>query len=418
MNVHDLLRHHNSHPTTPSNRKSLIEWSQAHLGDVLRRVRREVTLVDGESYAAVSVLKDGQGLGPKAPFVGGISKYRTLNQIESGDVVLRTITAFESPAAVAGPEHEGAHVSGLFFTYAHTDRVEPGYLRAFFQSPAFWQQMEAKATGSVLRRKTISSDSFLEIRLLLPPLDEQRRIVDLIGALDANITALDSEVASLGAVVASVRKQMLREVEGADVELGSVASFASGYAFSPDSQGGTDGEYPFLKVSDMNLPGNETRMVDANNWVDEETLLGLKARAWPAGTVIFPKVGAALLTEKRRILVRNSAFDNNVMGLVPGPKITSDFLLAVMREVRLSDFAQNGAVPSINQGHVRSIRVKLPTLANQLLVTEVLSAGSSHLAAGALEAETLRGARAALLSALLSGEVEIPESYDELAGVA
>jgi len=117
-----------------------------------------------------------------------------------------------------------------------------------------------------------------------------------------------------------------------ETTLGEVADFASGYAFSDRYQGGAAG-VPFFKVSDMNHLMNRREMSVANNYVESAALKQMKAKSWPAGTVIFPKVGAALFTEKRRVLATDAAFDNNVMGLVPGPLLASRFLLYVMELV-------------------------------------------------------------------------------------
>ena len=64
-------------------------------------------MVKGVSYPAVSVLKEGRGLGLKEPFVGGKTNYKSLFRVETGDIVVRTITAFESPVAVALAGHNG-----------------------------------------------------------------------------------------------------------------------------------------------------------------------------------------------------------------------------------------------------------------------------------------------------------------------
>ena len=71
----------------------------------------------------------------------------------------------------------------------------------------------------------------------------------------------------------------------------------------------------------MNLPGNERFMGAANHWVTEATRKRIKARTFPAGSVIFPKIGAAVATNKKRLLTQESIIDNNVMAVVvDGPR--------------------------------------------------------------------------------------------------
>jgi len=70
-------------------------------------------------------------------------------------------------------------------------------------------------------------------------------------------------------------------------------------------------------VSDVNLPWNKTRITSWNNTVSGEVPRELKAKTFPAGTIIFPKIGAAIATNKKRKLTCDSTYANNVMGIVP-----------------------------------------------------------------------------------------------------
>jgi Type I restriction modification DNA specificity domain len=184
----------------------------------------------------------------------------------------------------------------------------------------------------------------------------------------------------------------------AERELAEITTFASGYSFPPTRQGKAIGRWPYFKVSDMNSVGNEMRMIHSQNWIDEDDLRAMKAKIWPAGTVIFPKVGAALLTEKRRILTSEAGFDNNVMGLVPGPSIVPGFLLIAMQQVVLGEVVQSGAVPSVNQTLVGAIRVAVPPLDEQRRIVDLVACLDRNAERVATELE----ASHALLSALLT----------------
>ncbi|MCB1850769.1 MAG: N-6 DNA methylase [Gammaproteobacteria bacterium] len=143
-------------------------------------------------------------------------------------------------------------------------------------------------------------------------------------------------------------------------ELGSVVS---GSGFPKDMQGMTKEQYPFLKVSDMNISGNEMFIKSENNTVSEEVLKELNAKAYPAGTVIFPKIGAAIATNKKRILTKPSAFDNNVMGIVPNEgNVSSLFLYYMLQRVDLSEWASNAQPPSMRKTVVEAYKLPMPPL--------------------------------------------------------
>lgn len=152
-----------------------------------------------------------------------------------------------------------------------------------------------------------------------------------------------------------------------------VAEVRSGWGFPNAYQGQVAGEIPFYKVSDMNLAGNETVMSTANNYVDSATANKLGVRPAPSGTVIFPKIGAAVATNKKRLLSVDSAFDNNVMGLIPGARLNSRFLFHWMQQVDLTRLAHDsGAVPSIRKSEMESLCVPVPELPEQQRIVRVL----------------------------------------------
>ena len=101
--------------------------------------------------------------------------------------------------------------------------------------------------------------------------------------------------------------------EWTNTTLSDICSFASGSVFPQSEQGDTFGTYPFIKVSDMNLPGNERFITVANNWIDKKTQTRLRAKVHPAGATVFAKIGVALTYNRRRVLSQPTIIDNNMM---------------------------------------------------------------------------------------------------------
>ncbi|NNU95431.1 restriction endonuclease subunit S [Anoxybacillus sp. EFIL] len=155
--------------------------------------------------------------------------------------------------------------------------------------------------------------------------------------------------------------------------LGEVVEYANGSSFPNEFQGKKNGKYDFYKVSDMNNPKNSVFMIEAENTVDDEAVTELKAKIHPKDTVIFPKVGAALLTNKRRILSKPSLFDNNIMGLKAKKSILPKYLYYFMYTIDFGKFVQSGAVPSINKTIVDNLSIKLPPLFEQRKIAAILS---------------------------------------------
>jgi type I restriction enzyme S subunit len=157
--------------------------------------------------------------------------------------------------------------------------------------------------------------------------------------------------------------------------LGDVADIRAGSSFPPKYQGRRQGDYPFIKVSDMNNEGNALFMHCVNNWVTGDVLKILKAHPFPRYTVIFPKVGGAVYTNKKRLLVTDSIVDNNVMGVAVREQslCLAEYLLFWFQSIDLSELSNPGPLPSITAQRLKTTQISLPPLTEQRGIAHVLS---------------------------------------------
>jgi type I restriction enzyme S subunit len=186
--------------------------------------------------------------------------------------------------------------------------------------------------------------------------------------------------------------------------LGDVVAVQSGAGFPDRYQGQADREIPFYKVSDMNIAGNEREMIHENNSITEEVRRELGAFLFPKGSTIFPKIGGAIATNKKRLTTRDCCVDNNVMGVIPKPgKIDSDFLFYFFLARDLSEFANEAHLPSIKKTVVEAWPIPVPLLSEQQRIVGLLDEAFAGLATAQANAEkNLQNARALFESHLQS----------------
>ena len=148
-------------------------------------------------------------------------------------------------------------------------------------------------------------------------------------------------------------------------KLGQLGTFKSGIGFSDSQQGGTEG-IPFFKVSDMNNIGNETEMRNANNYVTQEQIM---KNSWKVinetPAIIFAKVGAALMLNRKRLVTRPFLIDNNTMSYSFDESWDKDFGLTLFQTINLPKYAQIGALPSYNASDIAMIKVNVPNVQEQ-----------------------------------------------------
>ena len=163
------------------------------------------------------------------------------------------------------------------------------------------------------------------------------------------------------------------EGEWKKASLGELCDFRAGSVFKPDLQGRTSGEFPFVKVSDMNLPANAVRIQDANNWVSAADLRELRAKPFLPGTVVFAKIGEALRQNRLRQVGRETIIDNNMMGAVPRTdRVDPRFFYYALSRFDFSDIAQGTALPYLTVGSLKTLTLDVPPPAEQRAIAHIL----------------------------------------------
>ncbi|CAM4059263.1 restriction endonuclease subunit S [Tsukamurella strandjordii] len=125
------------------------------------------------------VIKDG-----KTPVV--FTGYR----VSAGQFVYSRIDARNGAFAVVPERLDGAVVSKDFPVFnIREQKVDPRYLEFFFQSGQLEAQIRARSRGATNRQR-IGEDEFLDFPVLLPVLDEQRRIAAILDHATAILTQM------------------------------------------------------------------------------------------------------------------------------------------------------------------------------------------------------------------------------------
>ena len=153
--------------------------------------------------------------------------------------------------------------------------------------------------------------------------------------------------------------------------VGSIGLIASGKTPKGINDLDLEGEIPFYKVSDMNKLGNEKFMRAAEITFNDGEIERLGIHVRKQGTVIFPKAGGAIATNKKRILSCPSAYDLNIMGVLPYI-VPTDFVYQWLLSIDLTALSYGSNVPQINHKDIESLLIPLPPLSEQQsIVSEV-----------------------------------------------
>ena len=234
------------------------------------------------------------------------------------------------------------------------------------------------------------------------------------GKADAELDALPPEQYEQLAATAALFPDEMEESELGEIPkgwscggLGDICSFTAGSAFKPEHQGSTEGDYPFIKVSDMNLAGNEVFIQSANNYVSKAQQSEMKAKLHPSGATVFAKIGVALISNRRRLLTAPTIIDNNLMSASPVEgKSGQYFLYSLLNTLDFNTLVSGTALPYINVSDLKKIPIVRPPSEACRAFEAKASSIFSMMQTLAAQSSTLATTRDALLPKLLSGEIE------------
>jgi hypothetical protein len=276
-------------------------------------------------------------------------------------------------------------------------------------------------SGRAAKGRTLNRESLSSLVIDLPPLEEQRRIVDLISSLDATITATDRAVAKAEQARRAVLADLLAPPRAA-AELGT----AGGLPTSSTPEGWTSGSLDDLgdylngrafKPGDFTPTGLPVirikQFLDPLAEMDYFDGEGREEHLAEDGDIIFSWSGTLAVG----IWNRGPAWVNqHLFKVEPKAGVDRQWLpLAIEHRIpELKKRTHGSTMRHITRAELRAVRTGIPPLDEQRRIVQIVSTLDDEIAALTATAVAARAARAAILSELLSGEHQIPPSYDRL----
>ena len=200
----------------------------------------------------------------------------------------------------------------------------------------------------------------------LVPADRQKEIVATLEKLEAIVSARRQQLQKLDELVKSrfielFGDQTANPYAWQQTTIGACCTLKSGTSLPADKEN-EGGAIPYVKVGDMNYPGNEQYITTSSRFVSEQTA---GAGVFPVGTVVFPKRGGAIGTNKKRLTRLPICADLNVMGVTAGRRLTPQYLMAYFNTVDLGTLNNGSSVPQINNKDIAPLLICIPPMALQ-----------------------------------------------------
>ncbi len=176
-------------------------WQLYRFADFLTPIRRKFLVDDDMEYRICGVRWYGEGVFIREVLTGKEIARKDKYVIKAGDVIYNKLFAWKGSFAIVEENTDGCCVSDKFPTYMlDTSMALPAFLQYYFRGERIRDNATILSKGVAAASKfTLNPSDFPKLEILLPPLDEQRRIVAKLDALQARV---EQALALQGAAIA------------------------------------------------------------------------------------------------------------------------------------------------------------------------------------------------------------------------
>jgi len=310
--------------------------------------------------------------------------------------------------------HRGVVSSTMAVVTTHNSKILREFLTLFISSKADYIKETCRGTTV----PHVSPDAIANMELKIPPLPEQKKIVDLISSVDSYIEALQHQLNSAKRSRNAVLHDLLTSVSDDWVEktLGEITDLVRG------PFGGSLKKEIFVREGFAVYEQQHAIYGDFSTVryrISSEKFDEMKRFSLVPGDLIMSCSGTM---GKVRIVPKEAdpgIINQALLKIKPKSNLSSDFLYLWMqsddfiRQIEMN--SGGGALQNVSSVKMlKGIKLRVPDLLEQERIIGIISMIDEVIIKTEQAVCEVKNLRSGLLSALLSGEHEIPANYDEV----
>ena len=293
-----------------------------------------------------------------------------------------------------------------------TNKAIPEFIYYILTQKNTTEQLQAIAEQSVSTYPSIKATDIENLKLKLPNLAIQKKIVAILDTIDSKIRQnekINNNLLEQASTLFNSAIQQSTSVVYA--ELGSLADVKGGKRLPKGvNLVTTSNQHPYIRVRDL----NNTVFASLSNdyeYVDDETQQSISRYIVSTGDLLISIVGTIGLTAIVDHTLNKANLTENCVKLTNLKNVTPEYLLLFLRSSQ--------GVEAISKGTVGAVQLKLPIkniqsfavplLCNEELLplNETLSAIFSQISVNIVEMKQLADIRDTILPKLMSGEFDV-----------
>ena len=347
------------------------KWPRIKLGSVLKHRKEFVTIDDLVTYKRVTAKLHAKGIVLRDYIEGSRLKTKKQQLCKAGDFLVAEIDAKVGGFGIVPKELEGAIVSSHYFLFEiDVEKLERKFLDYFIRTRDFQRQISARGSTNYA---SIRPKQVLDLRIPLPPIKEQRRIVAQIESLLERIEEARKLRAKAIVEVEKMFNVYIKKIfrnPGRDwklEKLGDISNISSGGTPPRGELYMFNGNVKWVQLSDITKAKKYVN--DTSEYLSETGLENSSAKLYPPGTVLismYQKIGEIAISKD--YMATNQA----IAGIENLRNVTSEYLYYFLLSRKSNWKGKGTAQRNINQDDLKSLDVWISPLSEQRYIVTFL----------------------------------------------
>lgn len=207
--------HHNGgfpvsvQPGVPTLSPTPKGWRRTPLGIHLHEVRRPVALIADQTYTLVTVKRSRGGVQQREVLRGAEIKTPSQFYVHNGDFLISKRQIVHGACGIVPPELDGAIVSNEYAVLNTDGQIDLRFLRYLSETRYFQQTCFHSSIGVHVEKMIFKTEHWLKWPFNIPPLPEQKRIVEILDAASREVDMVAGQLAALKREKQALMSQLL-----------------------------------------------------------------------------------------------------------------------------------------------------------------------------------------------------------------
>ena len=376
---------------------SKIAFSKAYpmmrIGDFLKRNKTAVTIQDGVKYKRVTIKVRNGGVVPRDEVMGENIGTKKQFLVSEGQFILSKIDARNGAMGIIPAELNGAVVTQDFLPYdIDTAKVNPQYFVLVCTTKQFIAFCQSCSSGTTNRQR-VDEAQFLNIKVPVPSLEEQNKLVEEYNKTITQATQCDADINRISSDLSNKIKTLL----GYKDDSSDINSGRKLLTFCPLSKIGRwdwwnnayeqiSSLYPMEKLYKV-IRMNSGLFLPKNKQIEGEyPVLG--------GNGVTGNHNAYCFSGKRIVIGRVGEYCGNIH-IVDGKYWITDnafkvdkisdivsweYLAIALEYMNLNQYRSISAQPSISQSKILNLSIPIPSPTKQATMVDYYMTNKKQLA--------------------------------------